>query len=448
MVSPPLAIVILAAGKGTRMRSHLPKVMHELAGQPMLKYVIRAAEALLPQHLAVVVGPDMARVAAAAEPYSSVVQSDRLGTGHAVAAALPLLTKWRAESVLVLYGDTPLITPETLARLVEERRRTGAAVAVLGMQVTAPNSYGRLVLDGEGNLARIVETAEAGAAERAITLCNSGVMAIDGSILAGLLGRLGRDNAKGEYYLTQIVALARSDGRIARVVEAPEEELAGIDSRAGLAAAESVLQARLRAAAMDGGATLIDPATVWFSADTRVGRDVVIGPSAFFGPGVTIEDAAEIKAFCHIEGAVIRQGAIVGPFARLRPGTEIGPAAHVGNFVELKNAQLGPGAKANHLSYLGDAEIGAGSNVGAGTITCNYDGFTKSRTVIGRGVFIGSDTALVAPVTIGDGAMTGAGSVITADVAADATVIARSRQVALPGHAARFRARRGKKEGG
>jgi len=437
---PPtrLAIVILAAGKGTRMQSSLPKVMHSLAQRPMLSHVIAAAESLRPEQIVVVVGPDMPSVVAAAAPHPTVLQSGQRGTGDAVRTALPALD--RPSDVLVLYGDTPLVEPDTLRRMLEERRRHSAAVVVLGMRVTPPVSYGRLVLDRDGNLAEIIEAAEASPDILALDLCNSGVMAIDGAALPGLVERLTPSPVKDEFYLTDIVALARQDGRIARVIEAPASELAGVDSRAGLAAAEAALQAKLRAKALVAGVTMTDPSTVWFSADTKLGRDVTIEPNVVFGPGVTIEDGVAIKSFCHIEGALIRAGSIVGPFARLRPGSAIGPDAHVGNFVELKNAVLGQGAKANHLTYLGDATIGAGSNIGAGTITCNYDGFFKCRTEIGSNVFIGSNSALVAPLSVGDGALIAAGSTITRDVPADAIVVARGEQIEKPGQAARFRA--------
>ena len=435
-----LAVIVLAAGKGKRMRSDRPKVMHRLAGQTMLRHVLSACEALSPDRIIVVAGPAMPEVEAEASPHAVVTQPSQAGTGDAVRVSLPAIGEVR--DVLVVYGDTPLIRSETLGRMVAERRETGAAAVVLGMNVPPPNDYGRLMLDRDGGLAAIVEAREATPEQLANPLCNSGVIAISGAVAADLVRRLTPSAGNGEYYLTDIVALARADGATARVIEAPAEELAGVNSRADLAAAEAILQRRLREAALAGGATLVDPPSVFLAADTKLGRDVVIGPHVVFGPGVTVEDGAEIKAFCHLEGAVVRGGAIVGPFARLRPGAEIGETAHVGNFVELKNARLGRGAKVNHLTYLGDTEVGARTNVGAGTITCNYDGFGKFRTVIGADVFIGSNAALVAPVTVGEGAMIAAGSVITRDVAPDATAIARGVQVDKPGHAARFRAAR------
>jgi bifunctional UDP-N-acetylglucosamine pyrophosphorylase / glucosamine-1-phosphate N-acetyltransferase len=442
-----LAIIVLAAGKGTRMRSEIPKVMHKLAGRPMLRHVLDNCEKLEPARIVVVVGPEMPEVEAAARPYPTVLQAEQLGTGHAVAQARPALQDAPFEDILVVYGDTALITAEILQRLLDERRQSGAAVAVLGIPVETQNAYGRLVQDDSGNLLGIVEAAEATPAELSIPLCNCGVMAVDGALLFELIGRLSADNAKGEYYLTDLVALARQDGRIARAVAAPVDELGGldpkpllgIDSRTLQAGGEAILQQRLRAQALARGVTLTDPGSVFLCADTVLGRDVVIGPHVVFGPGVTIEDGVEIKPFCHIEGTIIRRGAIIGPFARLRPESEVGAGAHVGNFVELKNAWLGAAAKANHLAYLGDTEIGARSNIGAGAITCNYDGFFKHRTLIGEDVFIGTNTSLVAPVTLGRGASTAAGSVITHDVEADAFAIGRARQIDKPGYAARFR---------
>jgi len=434
-----LAVVILAAGKGTRMKSALPKVMHEVAGKPMLRHVIDTCQHLSPDRTVVVAGPDMPSVEATAAPHALAHQLEQRGTGHAVGAARAALGDTPLDTVLVVYGDTPLITAETLARMVEERQQTGAAVVVLGMRVAPPSAYGRLVLDRAGDLDGIVEAVEASPEILALDLCNSGVMAIDGKALFGLIDRLRDDNSKGEFYLTDIVGIARRDGRRARVVEAPVDELVGVNSRADLAAAEAILQQRLRAAAMAGGATLVDPASVFLATDTVLGRDVVIGPHVVFGPDVTVGDRVQIKPFSHIEGARIGAGAIIGPFARLRPGTELAEDVHIGNFVELKNATMGRGAKANHLTYLGDATVGGNSNIGAGTITVNYDGFGKYRTEIGERAFIGSNSSLVAPLKVGDGAITAAGSVVTHDVEADAIAIGRARQVDKPGRAARFR---------
>lgn len=434
------AAVILAAGLGTRMKSALPKALHPIGGQPMVRYVIDAAARLGVARTVVVVGPDMEALADAVAPHPVAVQRERLGTAHAVKAAREALGNAAGGTVLVMYGDTPFIRTETLERM-RAARRGGATVVVLGFRPENPDGYGRLLRDAEGRLIRIVEDRDASAAEKSVDLCNSGVMAVDGTRLFDLVGRVGNDNAKGEYYLTDIVALARSEGRECAVIEAPAEELMGIDSRAGLAQAEAVFQARMRARAMEGGATLQDPETVWFSFDTVLGRDVTVEPNVVFGPGVTVGDGARINAFCHLAGVTLEADAEVGPFARFRPGAVVGRGARVGNFVEMKNAVLGEGAKANHLSYIGDTDVGAGTNVGAGTITCNYDGFIKHRTVIGKSAFIGSNTALVAPVRIGDGAVIGAGSTIVRDVAADALSIARGAQVDMPGRAKTLRER-------
>jgi bifunctional UDP-N-acetylglucosamine pyrophosphorylase / glucosamine-1-phosphate N-acetyltransferase len=441
---PRTAAIILAAGKGTRMKSALPKVMHQIAGRSMIGHVVANLGPLGSQPNVVVVAPGMDQVAAEVAPLPIAVQADQLGTGHAVGCARAALGDFPG-TVLVLYGDSPFISTVTLSALVARRAASdNPAVVVLGMRPADPAKYGRLIVDTAGGLDRIVEWKDASEAERAVGLCNSGVMAIDGKVLWSLIERVDNKNAKGEYYLTDIVELARRDGRACAVVEAPEAELMGVNSRAELAIAERLFQDQRRSQAMDEGATLIDPTSVFFAADTKLGRDVVIGPNVFFGPGVTVADDVEIRAFCHIEGAKIASGAIIGPFARLRPGAEIGVDAHVGNFVEVKNSTLGQGAKANHLSYLGDADVGAKSNIGAGTITCNYDGYVKARTVIGAGAFIGSNSALVAPVNVGDGAIVGAGSVITRDVEADAIAVARAEQVSRAGRARDFRAQRQK----
>jgi bifunctional UDP-N-acetylglucosamine pyrophosphorylase/glucosamine-1-phosphate N-acetyltransferase len=434
------AAILLAAGKGTRMKSRLPKVMHRIAGRPLVSHVLASLAPLGLARAVVVIAPGMDDVAAEVAPNKTAFQTEQLGTGHAVRAAEQALGDF-AGDVLVVYGDTPFVTTATLRRMLERRRQSdNPAVVVLGMRPRDPSGYGRLVQSADGMLDRIVEHKDASEAERAIGLCNSGVMAIDGRILWPLLGRLTNTNAKGEFYLTDIVGLARGDGRGCAIVEAPEEELLGINSRVELAAAEALFQAATRRRVMEEGATLTDPASVFFAADTKIGRDVVIGPNVQFGPGVEIGDEVEIRAFSHIEGARIETGAIIGPFARIRPGSVIGAGAHVGNFVEIKKTELGAGAKANHLTYLGDAVVGPKANIGAGTITCNYDGFNKTQTKIGAGAFIGSDTSLVAPVTVGDGAIVAAGSVITRDVPADALAIARGAQVDKPGWAKNFRA--------
>jgi bifunctional UDP-N-acetylglucosamine pyrophosphorylase/glucosamine-1-phosphate N-acetyltransferase len=420
------------------MRSALPKVLHKVAGRSMVAHVIAAAEALGAERIVVVVAPGMDDVAAAVKPHVTAVQHQQSGTADAVKAAREALAGF-AGDVLILYGDCPLIQADTLARMRAERR--DEAITVLGIRVPPPTAYGRLVLGADGTLERIVETLDATEAERQIDLCNTGIMLIDGSRMFGLLDSIGNSNAKGEYYLTDIVEAARKAGSACRVVEAPEEEALGVNSRAELAVAEAKMQDRLRRRAMDEGATLIDPATVFLSFDTVLGRDVTVEPNVFFGPGAKIGDGVEIRAFSHIEKAEVEAGAIIGPYARLRPGASIGEGAHIGNFVEIKNARVDKGAKANHLSYIGDADVGAGANIGAGTITCNYDGFGKYRTQIGAGAFIGSDTTLVAPVKVGAGAFTGAGSTITEDIPDDALAVARGRQTVKPGWAAEFRAK-------
>ena len=436
------AAILLAAGLGTRMRSAQPKAMHKLAGRPMLNHLIAACEGVFDK-VVVVVGPDMPQLERAAAPHATVVQAERLGTGHAALQAAPLLDGFQGD-VAVLYADNPLITADTLRRLREARQEAG--LALLAMRPADPAKYGRVLQDPAGNVLSIVEFADADDAQRAVGLCNAGVLCAPAGDLFRWLRAVRNDNKAGEYYLTDLVPLANADGARVRAVEAPEAELRGINSRLELADAEAEVQARLRREAMLGGATLVQPGSVVFSFDTVLGRDVLIEPHVVFGPGVRVEDGATIRAFTHLEGCVLRQGAVVGPHARLRPGAEIGPDAHVGNFVEVKNTVLGAGAKVGHLTYLGDAEVGAGSNVGAGTITCNYDGYAKARTRIGAGVFVGSASVLVAPVALGDGAFTAAGSVITADVAPDAMAFGRARQSDKPGAAAVFRAaRQGKK---
>jgi bifunctional UDP-N-acetylglucosamine pyrophosphorylase / glucosamine-1-phosphate N-acetyltransferase len=440
------AAIILAAGSGTRMISAMPKVMHPIAGQPMIAQLLQALEPLRPAATVVVIGPQMDDVARVVAPAQTVVQDPPLGTGDAVRAALKALEGRLApqgviDEVLILYGDTPLLRSETLSQLLQERRRASAAVIVSGMRPADPAPYGRFVLGPDGALERIVEAADTTAEERAIGLVNGGIMAIDARYADELIDALDRDNAKGEFYLSDIIRIARRQGLVCGAVELPAEELIGINTRAELAAAEALMQWRLRRAAMDSGVTLVAPETVYLNADTRLGRDVVVEPNVTFGPGVTVAEGAHIRSFSHLEGAAVGTSAVVGPFARLRPGAVLEDEVHVGNFVEVKAARLGAGAKANHLTYIGDAEVGARTNIGAGTITCNYDGFNKHRTIIGEDVFIGSNTALVAPVTIGAGAIVAAGSVITSDVSSDALTIARGQQVDKPGRATEIRAR-------
>jgi bifunctional UDP-N-acetylglucosamine pyrophosphorylase/glucosamine-1-phosphate N-acetyltransferase len=435
------AAVILAAGHGTRMKSALPKVMHQIGGRAMIAHVIDAAAALTPERMAVVIGdhaPAVGEFAKSVDPKIAVaVQSPPKGTGHAVMQALPALQGFSG-AVLVLYADTPLVRPETLRALAGEIAK-GAAVAVLGFTPADPGAYGRLKRDGQGALAAIVEAKDASPEELNIALCNSGVMAINAAFLTKRLKDIGNKNAKGEYYLTDIVALARKDGESCAVIEAETQEVIGVNSRVELSEAEAVFQKRMRHAAMENGATLADPETVYFSFDTKLGKDVVVGQNVVFGPGVTLADGAEVKPFSHLEGASLASGATAGPFARLRPGADLKSGAKVGNFVEIKKAVIGDGAKVSHLTYIGDAEVGADANIGAGTITCNYDGYGKHKTIIGKGAFIGSNSALVAPVTIGDGAYVGSGSVVTKDVEPGDLAVARSRQTAIKGWAARFR---------
>ncbi|MCQ8240740.1 bifunctional UDP-N-acetylglucosamine diphosphorylase/glucosamine-1-phosphate N-acetyltransferase GlmU [Acetobacteraceae bacterium KSS12] len=419
------------------MRSALPKALHPLAGRPMLGHLIESCREVF-DRIVVVVGPGMDALAAVAAPHPVVVQADRLGTAHAARQAEELFGEG---DVAVLYADNPLISPDTLSRLRDRRRAGDAELVLLAMRPADPARYGRVVLSGDGTVERIVEWADATADERAIGLCNAGVLCAPANRFRTWLSQVRDDNNKREFYLTDVVALAHRDGAVVRHVEAPESELRGVNSRAELADAEAVVQARLRRQALDNGATLIAPDTVFLSADTRLAPDVVVHPHVVFGPGVSVEGGAEIKAFSHLEGAHVGPGASIGPYARIRPGTRVEAGAHVGNFVELKAAHLGQDAKVGHLTYLGDAEIGARTNIGAGTISCNYDGVAKHRTTIGPDVFVGSNSILVAPVSVGAGAVTAAGSVITMDVSADAVAFGRARQTEKPGAAPRLRAR-------
>lgn len=434
-----IAAVVLAAGAGTRMKSAKPKVMHEVGGRPMISHLLGTVSELDPAKVVVVTSPNMDTVQKEVAPAEIAIQKEALGTGHAVAAALDSLAGFSGD-VLILYGDTPLIEAGTLQKMIEKRRASDkCAVVVLGFEPDDPLEYGRLVTDANGNLTAIVEFADANAEERAVTLCNSGVMAINGAHLAELIKAVDNKNAKGEYYLTDIVEIAIKQGLTCAYVKGEEEELLGVNNRAQLAEAEAIAQARWRAAAMTEGATLIDPETVWFSHDTTLGRDVVIEPGVFFGPGVSVGDNVRIKAYSHLEGTTIGEAAQIGPFARLRPGADIASDVKIGNFVEVKKSQIEMGAKVSHLSYIGDARVGAEANIGAGTITCNYDGYDKFKTDIGAGAFIGSNSALVAPVKIGDGAIIGAGSTVSKDVAADALGIERAEEKQKPGWAKRFR---------
>ncbi|MFT9449652.1 bifunctional UDP-N-acetylglucosamine diphosphorylase/glucosamine-1-phosphate N-acetyltransferase GlmU [Gluconobacter japonicus] len=418
--------IILAAGLGTRMKSRLPKALHRLGNRPMITHLIETAREVF-DDVVVVVGPDMPELEKVVLPYRTVVQTDRLGTAHATNMAKGLFGDG---DIAVLYADNPLITAETMRRLADARQN-GASLALLGMRPVNPGRYGRIV-EEQGRVSRIVEFKDATEDERQITLCNAGVMCAGANDFRRWLAAVGNNNAQGEYYLTDVVAMAATQGRV-QCVEAPESELAGVNSRSELAQAEATLQARLRAAAMEAGVTLVSPETTFLSTDTALEADVVVEPNVFFGPGVTVRSGALIRAFSHLEGCTVGEGSMIGPYARLRPGTVCAADTHVGNFVELKNVDLGRGAKANHLTYLGDASVGAETNVGAGTVTCNYDGYFKHRTIIGERNFIGSDSILVAPVTIGDDALIAAGSTITEDVPAEGLAFGRARQIVKPG---------------
>ncbi len=434
-------LVVLAAGEGTRMKSALPKVLHRIAEKPMIGHAVAAARMAGADRIAVVVGPGRDDVAAAARKASGgaeiFVQKERLGTAHAVLAAKDAFAK--GENLLVVFGDTPLLRPETLRAMREELNR--AAVVVLGFRAAQPRGYGRVIVQ-DGKLTAIREEKDATETERAVNLCNAGAMAFAGKHALSLLSAIGNRNSKQEFYLTDAVELANARGLSASVIEASEEEVMGVNDRKQLSEAEAVLQKRLREAAMEAGVTLVAPETVFLSSDTKFGRDVTVEPNVVFGPGVTIGDNVTIRSFSHLEGAAVGNGARVGPFARLRPGAKLSAEVHVGNFVEVKEATLARGAKANHLAYIGDASVGEGANIGAGTITCNYDGFEKHRTEIGKDAFIGTNSSLVAPVKIGAGAYVGSGSVIVSDVPDDALALGRGRQVVKKGWAKKLRAKR------
>jgi len=432
--------VILAAGLGTRMKSALPKTLHRIAGRTMLRHLLSSCEQVF-DRIVVVTGPDMGAVRKEAAPHACVVQQERRGTAH---AALTAIEHFGDGEVAVLYADNPLIRPETLRRLLQRRRNGGTRLALLAFRPADPGRYGRVVVR-DGTVERIVEWADASEEVRALALCNAGVLCAGAADMRRWLPAIRANNAKGEYYLTDAVALAVQDGLTVAAVEAPAEELAGINSRAELAAAEAVVQSWLREAAMEAGVTMIDPSSVFLSADTALAPDVTIEPNVVFGPGVSVAGGAMIRAFSHLEGCRVGPGCIIGPHARLRPGTELDANVHIGNFVEVKATHLGAGAKASHLTYLGDADVGAATNIGAGTITCNYDGVAKHRTKIGARSFIGSDVTLVAPVRVGDGAFVAAGSTITSDVEDDSFAVARGRQVTKPGRAAAMRAAKGAK---
>lgn len=435
MLSKDVAVVILAAGKGTRMKSSLHKVLHPIGGHPMLHHLMDTAETLSPSRTVIVVGADKEQVEKAVdENVEFAIQQPQLGTGHAVQVTKESLKDFEGR-VLILCGDVPLISADTLKKMASNP----ADIVVLGFVPQDTKRYGRLKVDANGNLDAIIEYKDASEEERAITLCNSGLMAINGKCMFELLDKLSNDNAAGEYYLTDLVEISKSNGYSCGYENAPEEEVTGINSRSDLAFAEKIFQETKRQEFMDKGVTLLDPATVYFSYDTAIERDVIVGPNVVFGPGAKIAKNVTINAFSHIEGASVDEGTSIGPFARLRPNAEVGKNVKVGNFVEIKKAKVEEGAKISHLSYIGDARVGKNANIGAGTITCNYDGYFKYHTDIGEGAFIGSNSALVAPVKIGDGAIIGAGSVITSVVESDALAITRAKQRSLGGWAAKFR---------
>lgn len=437
------AAIILAAGKGTRMKSDLHKVLHPIAGRSMLMHLLESVDSLAPAEKIVIVGSGRDQLEAALGGSAKLaVQEPQLGTGHAVQQAEPALADFCLANpdgdILILYGDVPFVPASVMtAMLTRLNAEDSPAIVVLAFSPEDPMAYGRVITDGDYVL-KMVEHKDATPEERACRLCNSGLMAVKAHDLFGLLARVTNENAAGEFYLVDIVNIANADGRRTAVVMADPFDVAGINSRAELAVMEQAWQRRRRRQAMDDGATLIDPDTVWFSADTLIGRDVLIEPNVFFGPGVEVADRVTIRAHCHIEGARLAPGVEVGPFARLRPGAVLDEGAKVGNFVEVKKARLGKGAKANHLSYIGDAEVGSKANIGAGTITCNYDGYFKYKTVIGDGAFIGSNSALVAPVTIGANAIVGAGSVVTSDVGDGELRLVRAEAATKPGWGDRF----------
>jgi bifunctional UDP-N-acetylglucosamine pyrophosphorylase/glucosamine-1-phosphate N-acetyltransferase len=438
--------VVLAAGEGTRMRSARPKVLHAIAGRSLLTHVLSAVRNAAATATAVVVGPhaeDVIIEACAAAPGAEVfVQPQRRGSAHAVLAARSAIAR-APDDLLIVFGDTPLVRPQTLVRM-RDALGHGAAVVVLGFRARDPTGYGRILME-DGEIVAVREELDATPGERSIDLCNGGLMAFAGVTALAILDRIGNENRKREYYLTDAVVIARAMGMGVVVIETEEDDVRGVNTMAQLAETEAVLQQRLRRAAMDAGVTLVAPETVYMCDDTSFGRDVVVEPFVVFGPGVTVEDNAVIRSFSHLERARVGKGAVVGPYARLRPGARLEANVHIGNFVEVKEALIGAGAKANHLSYIGDATVGAGANVGAGTITCNYDGAAKHRTEIGENAFIGSNSALVAPVKVGEGAYIGSGSVITHDVPPDALAVARGRQVVKEGWARRLQGQKGSK---
>ena len=439
----PLAVIILAAGKGTRMKSDLPKCLHKIAGRPMIGWLLETAQSLKAEKIITVISPDGQVVGDAVAPHETAVQTTAQGTGDAVKAALPALGDFKGD-VLILLADMPFISAETLQWLIEARHKdSDTGLSVLGAEFETPPAFGRLILDGSGALEKIVEDKDATDIERSVKLCNMGAFCVAGEHLAEWVGKIGNDNAQNEYYITDLVEIVRGFDRNAHVhVVRNHEEIHGVNSRADLALLEVKAQDKLRLNAMQNGATLMDPASTYFSFDTKLGRDVVIEPGVFFGNGVTVGDNVTIHAYSHIEGAIIEDGAEIGPFARIRPKSKIGKKVTVGNFIEVNRSEMKEGSKAKHLCYLGDAVIGKKSNIGAGTVIANYDGFNKHDTILGDGVFVGSNSTIVAPIEVGDGALLAAGSTITGDVPADALAIARNQEDIYPGRAAERRARK------
>lgn len=440
-----LAVIILAAGKGTRMKSKTSKVLHKLAGRPLIDHLLDTIRLLSPDQIITVISDQQSDVAERASGTNLAFQNPPMGTGHAAAATLPMLKDNSFQEVLVVFGDTPFLTVETIEKMLETLRGPSSpALVVLGFRPSNAMEYGRLVTDEDGQLEKIVEAKDASSDVLEIDLCNAGIMAFDGARLPELLSGIDNNNATGEYYLTDVVSIARSRGwRCISIETDNPSEVMGINSRADLARAEAILQGKLRNAAMESGVTMIDPETVWFCSDTQIGQDVILGPNVWFGPGVVVEKNAEIKPFCHIEGARIEEGATIGPFARLRPGAQIGQTSRVGNFVEIKEAVLEENVKANHLAYIGNSFVGSGANIGAGTITCNYDGFSKHKTQIGAGAFIGSNTSLVAPIKIGKGAITAAGSTLSQNIPENSLAVTRAKAAIKSGWANDFRRREG-----
>jgi bifunctional UDP-N-acetylglucosamine pyrophosphorylase/glucosamine-1-phosphate N-acetyltransferase len=430
-----VAVIILTAGRGTRMKSALPKVMHKLAGRPMINYLLDSVKALNPDRVIVIVGQDMEIVKTTVSPYETVVQIERLGTGHAVSTARASLANFNG-TILILHGDTPLIGLNNLKAILD--RSSDLAIVVLGFRSDNIGRYGRLLINSSGKLESIVEFNDATDEQRAINLCNSGVIAVDAIHLWKLIDKLSNNNSSGEFYLTDIISLAHKDGLICDFIEASRDELLGINSMAELAISENILQNRMRLSNMENGVMLIDPTSIYFSWDTQLGQNVIIGPNVVFGPGVSVGDNCKIEAFCHLEGASIASNSTIGPFARLRPNVIIGNDVCIGNFVEIKNSTIESGTKINHLTYIGDSQVGSKVNIGAGTITCNYNGLAKFLTKIDNGAFIGSNSSLIAPVKIGKGSIVGAGSVITKDVSAGSLAITRGEQKELSDWANHF----------